>query len=230
MESLKIKHIALIPDGNRRWAKAKGLDTLKGHKRGLEKIFQLAKWCKEAKVKYLTVFCFSTENWQRPKREVSYLMELFKEYFKKDLKKLKDEKIKVKVIGDKKRLPQDLRKAVEDLENSSLKKGFLLQVNLALSYGGRWDILEAVRKILEKRLDPKNLTLKVFEQYLSTKGIPDPDILIRTGKEIRISNFLIWQSAYSELFFVKKYWPDFTKRDFKNILKEYTKRQRRFGR
>ncbi len=216
-------HIGLIPDGNRRWAKS----------HHLPKFFDFAKWSKEAGVKVLTVFAFSTENWKRPKSEVDYLMDLFCHYFGQKSKYLLDlqkENIKVKVIGQKENLPPKLKKNIDDLEKATANFN-QFYLNIALNYGGRWDIVEAVNKIIKSRKTKKfkEVTLEEFSKHLSTAGLPDIDLLIRTGKEKRISNFLLWQLSYAEIYFVDKLWPDFTKKDFDAILNQYSKTKRRFG-
>lgn len=229
------RHIVLFPDGNRRWARERGLDIIEGHRAGYEKLIQFCEWCKKRGVQVLTAFGFSTENWNRPMREVKYLMKLLEEglrenFSKKSKKKeIADLGVKVRVIGQKERLPQSLQKTIFEVEEYTKdNENFFL--NLAISYGGRWDIVQATRKIIETGVDPRILNEELFAQYLSTNGLPEPDLVIRAGGEKRFSNFLLWQCAYSELYFCSKYWPDFTEKDLDEALTEYAHRQRRFGR
>ena len=221
-------HLGIIIDGNRRWAKEKGLPTFEGHRRGLKKIKELLKWSKNRGIKILTLFVFSTENWKRSKNEVNYLMRLLSRGlndFKKNIKKINKYGMKIRVIGQRKRLPEYLKKEVQDIEElTKNNKDFVL--NFALSYGGRAEIIEAIKNIIKKKIPPAKITEDIISQNLWTS---DLDLLIRTGKEQRISNFLIWQIAYSELYFCPKYWPDFTEKDLDEALLDYARRQRRFG-
>ena len=228
-------HIVLFPDGNRRWAKERGVDTMEGHKEGYKRLLDFSIWCKERGIKTITAFGFSTENWKRPKAEVTYLMRLleygFKQNFLKDSpdsKKLKTLGVRVRVIGERDHLSGFLKKAIEEAEEFT-KDNNELFLNLAISYGGRWDIVQATQKIVKEGISPDKITEELFSSYLSTAGLPDPDLVIRAGGEKRFSNFVLWQAAYSELFFYPKYWPDFTEQDLDKILKEYDERQRRFG-
>lgn len=222
------EHIAFILDGNRRWARARGLPTLEGHRRGYERAMDLGEWCREAGVHYLTVYAFSTENWKRSKREVGYLMRLLKNGLTKDARRLHEKGIRVRVIGKVRELGKDLRKAIRDIERLTARntKGVM---NLAINYGGRWDITEAVRRAARDGVSVQRLTPDVLSRYTYTAGQPDPDLIVRTSGEQRLSGFLTWQSAYSELLFVDKLLPAFTKRDFQGVLREYAKRRRRFG-
>ena len=224
-------HIALIPDGNRRWAKEKGLSSLKGHWQGCKNFIEFCEWCKNRGVKILTIFGFSTENWNRAEKEVNYLMKLVEKYLlnKKNIAKFQREKVRVKIIGQKQKLPKSLQKIIANVENLT-KNNKNLQLNLAISYGGRWDILQAVQKIIRKKIPLNCITEDLIEQNLTTTGLPAPDLVIRVGGEKRFSNFILWQIAYSELYFCKKYWPAFTEADFDKVIKEYAQRQRRFGR
>lgn len=223
-------HIALILDGNRRWAKEKGLPSFKGHLQGYKNLIELCEWCKNRGVKILTAFGFSTENWKREEKEVNYLMKLFEKPLlnKKNITKFQQDGIKVKIIGQKQKLPKSLQKAITNVENLT-KNNKNLQLNLAISYGGRWDILQAVQKIIKKKFPLKEIDENLIEQNLTTAGLPTPDLVIRVGGEKRFSNFLLWQAAYSELYFCKKYWPAFTEADLNQVFEEYAKRQRRFG-
>jgi undecaprenyl diphosphate synthase len=220
-------HLGVILDGNRRWAKAKGLPVFEGHKKGAEKIKDLVKWSKEKGIKTLTLFIFSKENWKRPKKEIEYLMNLFKKALlnEKLIQGINKEKIRVRVIGQREKLPKLIQKKIKEIEDST-KDNDGITVNVALSYGGRAEIVEAIRNIIKKRIPLSKITEDVISKNLWTT---DLDFLVRTGKEQRISNFLLWQSAYSELYFCKKYWPDFNKRDFERALADYAQRERRFG-
>ena len=221
-----MEHLAIIIDGNRRWAKKKGLPSFVGHKKGFDKVNEIGEYCLEKNIKILTFYCFSTENWNRSKKEVAYLMKLLEITFSdKNIEKFNNRGVKVRVIGQKERLPQKLQKRIKIAEDSTKnnKKGIL---NLAISYGGRPEIVEAIKKLNKNKLP---ITEKNINNNLWTKGLPDPDLIIRTSGEQRLSNFLTWQSAYSELYFLKKHWPDFTKKDLDKALEDYSSRHRRFG-
>ncbi|MEK7658292.1 MAG: polyprenyl diphosphate synthase [Patescibacteria group bacterium] len=222
------KHIVLFPDGNRRWAKQKGIVSLQGHKQGYENLLDFSEWCKNKGVKVLTAFGFSTENWNRTKEEVDYLMNLLEKCLIDNLEKYNKESTRVRVIGQRERLPESLQKAIKITEESTAKNSNLY-LNLAISYGGKWDILQAVKKIIEDKLPAEKIDEKLFESYLSTAGLPAPDFIIRAGGEKRMSNFVLWQAAYSELYFSPKLWPDFTEQDLDEALEEFDKRSRRFG-
>lgn len=209
------------------------MDSLEGHKVGYEKAVQLVDWCQEKGVKALTIFGFSTENWNRTEREVSYLMKLLETGLINQLQmyvgeKAKGKGIRIRVIGQKERLPSSLQKVIANIEETT-KDNEKFFVTLAVSYGGRWDIVQAAQKMLKEAIAPEQVTEELFSNYLSTAGLPDPDLVIRAGGEQRFSNFLLWQSAYAELYFYQKYWPDFTKQDLDQAIQEYQKRQRRFG-
>jgi len=222
-------HIVLFPDGNRRWAREKGFaSTMEGHKKGYENLLDFLQWCKNRGVKVLTAFGFSTENWNRTKEEVDYLMKLLESCLIDNLDSFNRDGVKVKVIGQRERLPKSLQEAIVKTEEST-KNNTNIQLNLAVSYGGKWDILNAVKKIIEDKIPADKIDEKLFENYLSTAGLPMPDFIIRAGGEMRMSNFLLWQGAYSELYFCKKYWPDFTEGDLDDALAEFDKRARRFG-
>lgn len=222
-------HLGIIIDGNRRWAKEKGLPSFEGHKRGLEKVKKAGNWAWDRGVKILTIYCFSTENWKRSEKEVKYLMLLLGDVLKKEIIESYHKKgIKVKIIGQKERLSKSLRKLVDDAETltKNNKKGTL---NLAISYGGRVEIVEAVKKIVEKKIPANKINEELINKNLWTEGIDYPDLIIRTGGERRLSNFLTWQSAYSELYFIDKYWPAFGESDLDRALSDYSDRHRRFG-
>lgn len=222
------RHIAIIMDGNRRWAKSKGLSSFEGHRRGYEQFKKIAEQCWKMGVKILTVYAFSTENWKRDKKEISFLMNLFERILKKEKELFSKNNVRLNVIGDIKKLPENLKKIIyrtmEETKNN--KKGIL---NLAVSYGGRGEIVEAVKKIIKNKIGEDKIDENFFSQYLYTAGQPDPDFLIRTGGEQRLSGFLPWQTIYSELYFSPKLWPDFNEDDLKEAIKDYQNRQRRFG-
>ena len=218
-------HLGLILDGNRRWAEERGLPAQEGHRRGSKKLEELIQWVKERGVKILTIFVFSTENWQRPKREVDFLFGLAKRMVNNSLEKLNRQKIKVRVIGQREKLPESLKTAITKAEKLT-QNNQEMTLNFALSYGGRAEIVEAIKNIIQKKFSPDKITEEVISQNLWTSEL---DLLIRTGKEQRLSNFLIWQAAYSELYFSQKYWPDFTEKDLDEALQDFVQRQRRFG-
>jgi len=219
-------HLGIIIDGNRRWAKERGLPALEGHRRGLERLKELIDWSKERGIKVLTLFVFSTENWKRSKVEVNYLIRLFEQALsKKNIQKIHQEGIKIRVIGQRERLPGSLQKTIKDVEElTKSNKGMVL--NFALSYGGRAEIVEAIKNVIKKKIPLEKITEDMISQNLWTS---DVDLIIRTGKEQRISNFLIWQAAYSELYFCPKYWPEFSEKDLDRALQQYACCQRRFG-
>jgi len=222
------QHIVLFPDGNRRWARQRNLNTLEGHKQGYNNLLDFSEWCKNRGVKVLTAFGFSTENWNRTKEEVDYLMKLLESCLIDNLDKYNKEGTRVRVIGQRDRLPEPLKKAIVTVEEAT-KNNDKLFLNLAISYGGKWDILNAVKNIIKEGIEPEKIDEKLFEEHLSTAGLPAPDFIIRAGGEMRMSNFVLWQAAYSELYFCPKYWPDFTEQDLDEALTEFDQRQRRFG-
>lgn len=223
-------HLVLFPDGNRRWARKRKLPALEGHSVGRRNFERILTHCQKRGVKVLTVFGFSSENWKRSKEEVNFLMKLFEKHLsdKEGIKRLLKEKVKVKIIGQKERLSKSLQKVIEKVENLT-KNNKKFQLNLAVSYGGRWDITQAIKKIIKKKIPIKKINEKLIEKYLTTAGLPAPDLVIRAGGEKRLSNFVLWQTAYSELYFSKKLWPDFSKKDLDRALEEYARRERRFG-
>lgn len=226
-----IKHIALILDGNRRWAKNNNLPTLEGHKKGGETLEKIVKDANNLGLNFLSAFVFSTENWNRSETEVTYLMKLFKTFFRK-IKNNKDHNIKIKFFSSRKTLNKSFIKMIDEVEEAT-KNNTGLQLNLCFNYGSRLEIIEATKNIIDdienKKLKKEDLTEEIFSNYLYSKNVPDPDIVVRTSGEMRLSNFLLWQSSYSELFFIKKYWPDFTIDDLKEIIEEFKRRNRRFG-
>jgi len=218
-------HLGIILDGNRRWAKERGLPAFEGHKRGLEVVKNVIKWCKEKGIKILTLFVFSTENWKRTKTEVNFLMKLAKFAINNNLEELHNRGVKIRVIGQREKLPIFLKKAILKAEELT-KNNEEMVLNFALSYGGRAEIIEAIKNIIEKKIAVEKINEDVVKENLWTS---DVDLIIRTGKEQRLSNFLLWQAAYSELYFSPKYWPDFTKEDLDKALTDYSNRQRRLG-
>ena len=225
-------HIAIIMDGNGRWAKKRGLPRVAGHKRGVKTVREIVEACAELGVKYLTLYTFSTENWKRPKDEVSTLMRLLLKSLKDRLDELNKNDIKLTCIGNIDSLPTVVQKQLfEDIEKTKNNKRMTL--NLALSYSGRWELLEAVKKISGDisagKLSIDSITEKCISDHLTTKNIPDPELLIRTSGEFRVSNFLLWQIAYSEFVILDVYWPDFSRQHLYNAIKEYQTRERRFG-
>ncbi len=218
-------HVAIIMDGNGRWALKKGKSRNYGHQQGLRTIEKIVNYSIKKKISYLTLFTFSSENWKRPKNEVNFLFNLVVNYFKKNLLKVIKNGIKVKIIGDKSMLAGNLRKIIKLTENKT-KNNKKISVQLALNYGSKHEIINSF-KIINK--NKQEITNKNFEKNLYTSGFPDPDILIRTGGQKRLSNFLLWQIAYTEIFFVHKMWPDFNKNDFQKILNKFIKIKRNFG-
>ena len=226
-------HIAVIMDGNGRWAEKHGLPRTFGHRKGVKAAETMVASCLEAGISYLTLFCFSSENWNRPEEEVSALMDLLRSYFKEDVQKLQEKRVKLKFSGRFDRLPEDIRKKMAEVDSIEISQPKLTLV-MALSYGGREEIVDAARR-LARRVADNDLSIEQideaeFSRSLYTPDVPDPDLLIRSGGEKRISNFLLWQGAYTEIVFSNKLWPDFSKEDFQSALDEYALRHRRFGR
>jgi undecaprenyl diphosphate synthase len=221
--------VGIIMDGNRRWARERGLPTLEGHRQGAEKLSKIALWCKKLGIPNVIVYAFSTENWNRTEKEVNYLMGIFSDFISKKSAELKKENIKIKFVGQLDRLAPDLQEGIKQLEKETNEGSNTLCV--AVSYGGRAEILQATKIIARhnKIEEIESMQEEDFAKYLWTKDLSDPDIIIRTGSEKRLSNFLLWQSVYSELFFSKTYWPAFTETEFADIIKEYSERQRRRG-
>ncbi|CCQ97937.1 undecaprenyl pyrophosphate synthase [[Clostridium] ultunense Esp] len=227
------QHIAIIMDGNGRWAKERGMPRVVGHRAGMKTVKEITKAADEVGVKILTLYAFSTENWKRPKEEVDFLMRLPEEFLELELEELIVNNVQVRMIGDKEGLPSHTVKAVEKaIQETKDNSGLIL--NFALNYGGRKEILDAVkaiaRKVEKRELSPDSIDEQFFHQYLLTPDYPDPDLLIRTSGEIRLSNFMLWQLAYTEFWFSDKYWPDFHREDFLEAVEAYKKRERKFGR
>ncbi len=222
------QHIVLFPDGNRRWAKEKNLNIQQGYLKGKDKFNDFLLWCKNRGVRIVTVFGFSSENWKRPQDQVDFLMHLFGKYLGEGIDEFNKEGVRVQVIGQREKLSSSLKKVIEKVEGETLQNK-KMHLNLAVSYGGKWDIINAVKKIIEEKIPIKNINEEMFENYLSTSGLPSPDLIIRAGGEMRLSNFVLWQAAYSELYFSPKLWPDFTEQDLDLAFNEFDKRARRFG-
>ena len=219
------KHVAIIMDGNGRWGLKKKKSRNYGHKKGIETVEKIINAAINKKIKFLTLYVFSTENWRRPRKEINYLFKLLSNYIDNEIKNLISKNIKIKVIGNTSPFPNILKNKIKKTEKLT-KNNSKIQVNMALNYGSRQEIIESFKRIKNKKLpvNENNIT-----KFLYTKNIPDPDILIRTGNTNRISNFLIWQLIYTEIFFIKKMWPDFTKKDFSKIISKFKKINRNYG-
>lgn len=233
MEELKIpQHVAIILDGNGRWAKAKGMPRNYGHKQGGKAVEVVAEAAYRMGIKYLTVYAFSTENWNRPKDEVDALMKLLRNYMENCLKNAEKNRMRVRVIGDKSRLDADIQEKIAELEEAS-KDYDGLNFQIAINYGGKDEIRRAVTKIAKKvesgEIKAEDITEEMISDNLDTHGIPEPDLLIRTCNEQRISNFLLWQLAYTEFYFTPVAWPDFNKEELEKAVRAYTQRDRRYG-
>lgn len=223
------QHIGIIMDGNRRWAKKKGLTINKGHEAGAKNLEKIINHCLDLGVKTLTVYALSTENWrERTKKEVQGIFDLILQVFKEKKKEYQAKGIKLAVLGEFQAFPRKVARAIGEILNI-VKTHERLKVNLALNYGGRDEILKAVRKIIQEKIPLKKLNEKTFSRFLYTNGEPDPDLIIRTAGEVRVSNFLLWQMSYSELYFTNTLWPDFDEKELDKAIAEYQKRQRRFG-
>lgn len=226
------QHIAIILDGNGRWAKAKGMPRNYGHAQGSKNVERICEEAYKMGVKYLTVYAFSTENWSRPKEEVDALMKLLRNYMKTCLKTAAKNRMKVRVLGDKTRLDKDIRIRIDELEKATVDNDGL-NFQIALNYGSRDEMIRAMKKMAADckngKLEVEDISEKVFETYLDTHDIPDPDLLIRTSGELRLSNYLLWQLAYTEFYFTDVLWPDFTKQELEKAILHYNNRDRRFG-
>lgn len=222
------KHIVLFPDGNRRWAEKRGISIQDGYIKGKDKFSDFLCWCEERGVKVVTVFGFSSENWKRPQDQVDFLMHVFEKYLNEGIDDFNKEGVRVRVIGEKEKLSDSLKEVIERVEKETAKNS-QLYLNLGVSYGGKWDIVNAVKKIIKDNVSPEKINEELFEGYLSTAGLPSPDLVIRAGGENRLSNFVLWQAAYAELYFSPKLWPEFTEQDLDLAFAEFDMRSRRFG-
>lgn len=226
------QHVAIIMDGNGRWAKQRFLPRFAGHKKGVESARTIITQCAKKKIPFLTLFALSSENWRRPESEIRFLLDLFAQFLKKEIHELHKNNIKLKFIGDMRRFETELQTLINDAETlTAANTG--LQLNIAVNYGGQWDIVQATRKISEKvlagELLPEAITEENFRPFICLADCPEPDLLIRTSGEYRISNFLLWQTAYTELYFTKTHWPDFREAQFEEALEDFSQRSRRFG-
>jgi len=221
--------IAVVMDGNRRWATERGLPSVEGHRAGYIKLKETVDWAQKSGVRTLIFYGFSTENWKRSAEEVNYLMGLLLHAFREDFSSFKEKEIRVKVIGEKERLSGDIQEAIAAVEKETEHFSKFTLV-LAISYGGRSEIVSAIKGLMKKYKEPEEITEENFEKYLMTSEFPDPDVMIRTGGRSRLSNFLLWQSAYTELFFLSTLWPDFSKKEFQTALNEFADCRRNLGR
>jgi undecaprenyl diphosphate synthase len=226
------RHIAIIMDGNGRWAKSRMLPRIMGHRKGVETVREIVEECSDIGIGFLTLFAFSAENWSRPKTEVRSLMTLLKKYIRMEVPRMMRNNIRFNVIGSRSDLPEDVACALDDARKVTSENSGMT-MTLALSYGSRQELLDASRQIArdisDGSLDPEKLTEELFSSYLYTSGLPDPDLLIRTSGEMRISNFLLWQLAYAELYFTDINWPDFNRNELKKAISDFQSRERRFG-
>lgn len=231
MSEKSLRHVAIIMDGNNRWAKQRGMPGVSGHKVGVERIRDVMAACQELNIEVLTVFAFSSENWRRPPVEVEALMSLFLLYLKNEAKALKKKNVALRVIGNRERFSPAIQKAIADAEQFT--SGGATTLVIAADYGGRWDIAQAAKILAEKvaagELSPEQVNEDLLDQHIAMKDLPPLDLLIRTGSELRISNFLLWQVAYAELYFSDKLWPDFDGEELKKAAESFHQRQRRFG-
>lgn len=221
-------HVAIVPDGNGRWAEKRGLSRLAGHQAGVKKMRALIEYLNDLQIKYVTLYGFSTENWGRPMEEVKGLFRILVERVDQDVPKLHKRGIKVRHLGRLGELPEWLQNSIRRAEELT-KDNTGLTLSLAFNYGGHVEIIDAIRRIVAEGISPEKIDEKLFSDYLYTAGFPDVDLLIRTGDELRLSNFLLWQTAYSEYYFTDVLWPDFTKEDMDKALIAYSQRERRFG-
>ncbi len=228
MAELIPKHVGFIMDGNGRWARKRGLPRIEGHRKGAERARQIIREADSLGIKAVTLYTFSMENWHRPKKEVGLLMKLLGGYLKRELSTLMEENVRFKAIGETWRLPDYIQDLIKTYEETT-KENTGLTLVTAMSYGGRNEIIRAVKKAISSGMKEDEITEESFENLLDTTGIPNPDLIIRTSGEMRISNFLPWQSAYSELYFTPTLWPDFTKEELEKAIAEYRHRERRFG-
>jgi undecaprenyl diphosphate synthase len=227
-----LRHLAIIMDGNGRWARQRGLERIEGHRAGAETVRRVVEVCADLKIEYLTLYAFSTENWARPKAEVNQLMQLLQRFLSERLKDLKKNNIRLTTIGDIRRLPKPVQKQIEKVRTATADHSGGTLV-LALNYGAREEILRAVKKTVDAvrqgRIAENEITTEQFSNFLDTEGMPDPDLIIRTSGELRLSNFLMWQAAYTEFWFTDTLWPDFSKEELLQAFDDFSRRKRRFG-
>ncbi len=228
----KIRHIAFIMDGNGRWAKKQGKKRIFGHKKGSSKIKEVANWCMEESIEVMTIYAFSKENWTRPKEEVNYILSLIKKAYKDEFQKLHKQNVRIKHIGDKKRVPEDILALFDKIEKETFNNTGLVLL-ICFDYSSRFEIIQAVKQILQDfkdgKIDSEEINEKYFESHLLTNGYPDPDLMIRTSGEQRLSNFLMYQMAYTEFYFEQQFWPEYSKKNFKKAIDNYYNRDRRYG-
>ena len=225
---MKLDHIAIIMDGNRRWANANNLPSYEGHRKGAENLWNIINKVQDFKLKFLTVFVFSTENWKRSSKEISFLMSLLNEFLDHTILKIHEKNVRVRFIGDLSPFEKKIKDKIKIIQSKSQSNTGVV-VTLALNYGGRLDIISAINEILIHNKNFKPISEKDFKKYTLNKDLPDPDLLIRTGGEMRLSNFLLWDLAYTELMFVPQLWPDFDKLILENCISDYSKRIRKYG-
>ncbi len=228
VKETNLKHIAIIMDGNRRWAKEHCLPSAMGHKKGVDALKKVVKGAHNFGVKYLTLYAFSTENWNRNQEEVDFLMGLLASTIKNELKELHQNDVKLKFIGDIKGLNSNLQKILAEAE-ATTKDNTGVNLQIAINYGARNELVNAIKELVKDNIAPDKIDEETLKNYLYTKNIPDPDLLIRTGGEMRVSNYLLWQIAYSEIYITKKYWPEFDENELQISIEEFNKRQRRYG-
>lgn len=221
-------HIGIIMDGNRRWAKAQGRPTMEGHRQGYEKVKEVTKWCIQKEVKILSIFAFSTENWKRTEEEIGYLMNLLEMFVRSDLKDLHEKNIRVRIIGKRDRLRPSILEALDEAERTT-EHNTGLTLGICFNYGGRQEIVDACKKIIEQGIPADQLTEQTITSHLYWPDMPEPDLIIRTSGEERMSGFLLWECAYSELYWCQSHWPAFSEQDFDTALATYAERQRRYG-
>lgn len=222
------EHIAIIMDGNGRWANQRNLSRTKGHKEGVKAAKKIIEYSAKLNIKYLTLYAFSSENWKRPRTEVSFLMNLFNSTIDRELDNLIEKNVKVNFIGRRSNLGRSIKKRIENAEEKT-KNGNKLVLNIALNYGGRQEIADAVKNIIKDKVKAENIDEELVSDYLYTTDIPDPDLVVRTSGEFRISNYLLWQIAYSEIYITDVLWPDFDENELDKTIKDYSNRNRRFG-
>ena len=231
-ENIRPDHVAIIMDGNGRWAKNRGKPRVFGHRRGVETVREAIRSCSEYSISHLTLFAFSSENWRRPEKEVSLLMELFISTLENEIHKMHEKGVRLRVIGDVSKFSARLQNAIVNAENLT-RENHKLVLSIAANYGGHWDIINSTKSIAAQvksgDIDISDINETLFSNHLSTAGLPEPDLFIRTGGEYRISNFLLWQLAYTEMYFTDVFWPDFNDAEFRKALNAFNSRQRRFG-